>query len=145
MSMSNAAETAFLNLLFKNVAWDDVGDAAGLQPSAAAGSLYVRLHTADPGDTGTGDTNEANYTGYVPVAVTRGAGWTVVSNQVSNTAAVQFGECTGGTNVLTHFSVCSGSGAGAEILFSGTLSAARSISSGITPLFNAGQLQGTVD
>jgi hypothetical protein len=28
MSMSNASELALLNLLFKNVAWADVGDAA---------------------------------------------------------------------------------------------------------------------
>ena len=48
MSMSNASESAFLNLLFNNTDWANVGDAAGLQNSAAAGSFYVALHTADP-------------------------------------------------------------------------------------------------
>lgn len=40
MSMSNSSETSLLNLLFKNQAWADIGDASGLQPSAAAGNFY---------------------------------------------------------------------------------------------------------
>jgi hypothetical protein len=145
MSLSNASETAFLNLLFKNLAWANVGDAGGLPPSAAAGSFFVRLHTADPGEAGTGDTNEAAYTGYAPVAVARGAGFNVVGNVVSNAGAVTFGECTAGTSVVTHFSVCVGSGAGAAIIYRGALAASRTITAGITPLFNAGALTGTVD
>lgn len=146
MSMSNASETNLLNLLFNNTDWANVGDAAGLQNSAAAGSFYVALHTADPGDAGNQSTNEVSYTGYVRVAVARTAGgWTVSGNQVSNTATVQFGECTAGSATATHFSVgLLTSGAG-DILYSGSLSASRSISSGITPLFNAGALQGTID
>lgn len=146
MSMSNTSETNLLLLLFNNTDWANVGDAAGLQNSATAGSFYVRLHTADPDEAGTGSTNEVSYTGYAPVAVARTAGgWTVSGNQVSNTATVQFGECTAGSATATHFSVCVGSGAGADIIYSGALSASRAISSGITPLFNAGALQGTVD
>ena len=146
MSMSNASETNLLLLLFNNTDWANVGDAAGLQNSAAAGSFYVALHTADPGDAGNQSTNEVSYTGYARVAVARTAGgWTVSGNQVSNTATVQFGECTAGSATATHFSVgLLTSGAG-DILYSGALSASRSISSGITPLFNAGALQGTVD
>ena len=137
MSMSNASETNLLNLLFNNTDWANVGDAAGLQNSAAAGSFYVALHTADPGDAGNQSTNEVSYTGYARVAVARTAGgWTVSGNQVSNTATVQFGECTAGSATATHFSVgLLTSGAG-DILYSGSLSASRSISSGITPPFN---------
>lgn len=146
MSMSNAAETAFLELLFKNNAWANVGDASGLQPSGTAGSIYVALHTADPGEAGTQATNEISYTGYARLAVARsGAGWTVSGNQVSNAATVQFGECTAGSGTATHFSVgVAGAGATA-ILFSGSLTAPRAISEGITPLFNAGSLAGTID
>ena len=68
MSMSNASETALLNLLFNNTDWANVGDAAGLQNSATAGSFYVALHTADPGDAGNQTTSEASYTGYARVA-----------------------------------------------------------------------------
>lgn len=145
MSMSNTQETAYLNLLFKNIAWANIGDAGGLQPSVLAGSFYVRLHTADPGEAGTGDSSEVAYTGYAPVAVARGAGFTVAGNQVSNSNTVQFGECTAGSALATHFSVCAGNGAGAAIIYSDALDAARNISAGITPLFNPGALSGTVD
>ena len=146
MSMSNASETNFLNLLFNNADWANVGDAAGLQNSATAGSFYVALHTADPGDAGTQSTSEAGYTGYARVAVARTAGgWTVSGNQVSNTATVQFGECTAGSAVVTHFSVGLLSAGAGDILYSGALDATRSVSSGITPLFNPGTLTGTVD
>lgn len=53
MSLTNAAETAVLTLLFNNTDWANIGDAAGLQNSATAGSFYVSLHTADPTETGT--------------------------------------------------------------------------------------------
>ena len=146
MSMSNASETALLNHLFNNADWANVGDAAGLQNSAAAGSLYVALHTADPGDAGNQSTSEASYTGYARVAVARSAGgWTVSGNQVSNTATVQFGECTAGSAVVTHFSVGLLSSGAGDILYSGALDATRSVSAGITPLFNPATLTGTVD
>lgn len=145
MSMSNISETALLNLLFKNQAWANIGDASGLQPSAAAGNFYVRLHSDDPGETGTGDTSEIAYTGYEPVAVARGDGFNVSGAVVSNAGTVQFGECTAGTATVTHFSVCDGNGAGAAIVYRGALGATRNISAGITPLFNAGALSGTID
>ncbi len=146
MSMSNASETNLLNLLFNNTDWPNVGDAAGLQNSAAAGSFYVALHTADPTDTGNQTTSEVSYTGYARVAVARsGAGFTVSGAQVSNAATVQFGECTAGTATATHFSVGLLSAGAGDILYSGALSASRAISAGITPLFNPGALQGTVD
>ena len=146
MSMSNASETAFLSLLFNNTDWANVGDAAGLQNSAAAGSFYVALHTADPTDAGNQTTSEASYTGYARVAVARtGGGWTVSGNQVSNTATVQFGECTAGSATATHFSVGTGASGAGSIIYSGALGASRSISAGITPLFNPGTIQGTVD
>lgn len=145
MSMSNTSETSLLNLLFKNQAWADIGDASGLQPSATAGNFYVRLHSADPGETGTGDTSEISYTGYAPVAIARGAGFTVSGAVVSNANTVQFGECTAGTATVTNFSICVGNGAGAAIVYRGALGAIRNISAGITPLFNAGALSGTID
>lgn len=59
--MSNAAATAFLLLFFNNTDWANVGDAAGLQNSATAGSLYLSLHTSSPGESGTQATNEISY------------------------------------------------------------------------------------
>ena len=146
MSMSNASETALLNLLFNNTDWANVGDAAGLQNSATAGSFYIALHSADPTDTGNQSTSEVSYTGYARVAVARSAaGFTVSGNQVSNAAIVQFGECTAGSASAAYFSVGLESAGATAILYSGQLSATRAISSGITPLFNIGALTGTID
>lgn len=61
-AMTNAAATAFLTLLFNNTDWANIGDAAGLQNSAAAGSFYLSLHTASPGEGGNQTTNEISYT-----------------------------------------------------------------------------------
>lgn len=146
MSLSNASETALLNLLFNNAAWAGIGDAGGLQPSAASGSLYIALHTADPGDAGVQTTSEAAYTGYARVGIARTAGgFTVSGAQVSNAATIQFGECTAGTAVITHFTVGTAPSGAGSVIYRGSLSATRSISAGITPLFNAGSLTGTVD
>jgi hypothetical protein len=146
MSLSNASETALLQLLFNNTAWALIGDASGLQPSAAAGSFYIALHTADPGEAGVQNTSEAAYTGYARVAVARSAGGFRVSGaQVSNTATLQFGECTSGSATVRHFTVGTASSGAGSVLFRGALSASRAISAGITPLFNAGALTGTVD
>lgn len=60
-AMSNAAATAFLLLFFNNTAWANIGTAAGLQPSSSAGSLYLSLHTANPGEGGTQATSEIAY------------------------------------------------------------------------------------
>lgn len=60
--MSDSAATAFLTLLFNNTDWANIGDAAGLQNSATAGSLYLSLHTSSPGEGGTQATNEISYT-----------------------------------------------------------------------------------
>jgi hypothetical protein len=146
MSMSNAAEAALLDLLFLNTDWANIGDAGGLQNSAAAGSFFVALHTADPGEAGTQATSEAAYTGYARVAVARsGSGWSRSVSTISNVATVQFGECTSGSATATHFSIGVASSGAAQIIVSGALDATRSISAGITPLFNPGTLAATVD
>lgn len=145
MSMSNASETALLNLLFKNTACANVGDASGLQHSAAAGNFHIALHTTDPGEAGDQTTNEIAYTGYGRVAVARGAGFNVTGDAVSNAATAQFGECTAGTATVLWFTVGTAASGAGSVIYRGQLSASRSISAGITPLFNAGQLAGTVN
>lgn len=146
MSASDAFETALLNNILKNAAIANVGDATGLPGSATAGSLYVALHTADPGEAGNQATNEATYTGYARVAVARSAaGWTVSGGGFSNAAIIGFGKATAGSSTVTHFSIgTSASGAG-MILLSGALSASLAIASPITPSFAVGDLTGTVD
>ena len=146
MSMSNAAEQALLDLIFLNIDWANVGDAAGLQNSATAGNLYVALHTADPGETGDQTTNEIAYTSYARVAVPRsGVGWTRTSSTVENAALVQFPQCTGSSGTATHFSIGLLSSGAGQIVLSGALNASLAISSGIQPQFAAGALTATAD
>lgn len=141
MSATNAFETALLTLYFNNTDHANVGDAAGIQNSATAGSFYVSLHTADPGETGTQTTSEATYTSYARVAVARsGAGWTVSGANASNAAIVSFPACTGGTNTITHFGIGSDSSGTGNLFFKGALSASLAVSTGITPSFAIGAL-----
>jgi hypothetical protein len=60
--MADAAATNLLELLFTNLDWALIGDAAGLQNSATAGNLYLSLHTSSPGTGGSQTTNEIAYT-----------------------------------------------------------------------------------
>ena len=146
MSKGNTFENELLLLVFNNTAIALIGDASGLQPSATAGSLYIALHTGDPGEAGTATTSEAAYTSYARVAVARsGAGWTVSGNAVSNAALVQFPQCTGGSETLTHFSVTTASSGGTKLLYKGALSASLAASSGIQPQFAIGDLDITED
>src|SRR3989304_7835788 len=95
MSKGNTFENELLLHIFNNAAITLIGDAAGLLPSAGAGSLYIALHTAEPGEAGDQTTSEVAYTGYARVGVARsGAGWTVTANAVENTAAITFGQRT---------------------------------------------------
>jgi hypothetical protein len=144
--MTNAAEAALLDLLFLNVDWADIGDAAGLQNSATAGSFYISLHSADPGEAGNQSTNEISYTGYARVGVARTAGgWTRTTSTIANTALVQFGQCTGGTATATHFGIGTDSTGTGNLLLKGALNASLSISNGIQPQFAAGAMTATVD
>jgi hypothetical protein len=146
MSATNAFETSLLSHIFANANIANVGDATGLRGSSTAGSLYVSLHTADPGETGDQTTSEATYTSYARVAVARsGAGWTVSGNNASNAAAVTFPAATGGTNTITHFGIGTDSSGAGNLLFKGALSASLAVSSGITPSFAIGELDVNAD
>jgi hypothetical protein len=135
MSMTNAAEEAFLDLLFLNVDWANIGDAAGLQNSATAGSFFISLHSADPGEAGN-----------ARVGVNRTAGgWTRTVSTIANTALVQFGQCTAGTATATHFGIGTDSTGAGNLLLKGALNASLSISNGIQPQFAAGAMTATVD
>jgi hypothetical protein len=146
MSATNAFETALLQLYFNNVDHANIGDAAGLQNSATAGSFHISLHTADPGEAGAQNTSEATYTGYARVAVARsGAGWTISGNNASNAAAVTFGACTAGSNTITHFGIGSDASGVGNLFWKGALTASLAVSAGITPSFAIGELDTNAD
>lgn len=108
-------------------------------------TAYLVLCTADPGEAGTAVTNEATYTGYARVAVTKSTGFQRSGSTVSNVGTVAWPTCTAGSNTITHWAMVStASGAGTQIL-SGALSASLAVSAGITPQATAGQLTVTLD
>lgn len=135
MSKSNTFENELLLLLFNNTDIPNIGDAAGLQNSATAGSLFLSLHTADPGEGGTQSTSEISYTGYARQGVARSAaGFTVAGNSVTLTNNVDFPEMTGGAGgTVTHFAVGKESTGATVILYSGTTDPDILISTGVTP------------
>jgi hypothetical protein len=122
MSLSNSAEQDLMLLLFNNTNWANTGDATGIRGSTAAGSWFISLHTADPGEAGSQTTSEATFTSYARVAVARsGAGWTVTSGSAVNAATITFPTCTGGTNTITHFAIGRDTSGAGEIICSGAL------------------------
>lgn len=146
MSKGNTFENDLLQLLFNNVDIADIGDASGIQNSATAGSLYVALHTADPGEAGTAATSEATYTNYARVAVARTVGgWTVSGATATNAAQITFPQCGASGNTITYVSITTAASGTSKILYSGALNSSLAVALNITPLFAASGLTVTED
>ena len=142
MSKSNAFESDMLKHIFQNAAIALIGDASGLQPSAAAGSLYFSLHTADPGEAGDQSTSEISYTGYARVGVGRnGTNFTESGGAISLAANVDFGKRTDAASATaTFFGIgTSASGAG-KLLYSGALTTSIVVTQNTIPRIEAGQV-----
>jgi len=132
MGKSTATSNNLLKLIFNATNWALIADNTVTTPLA---SLYVALHTADPGVGGTQSANEVTYTSYVRVAVARTTGgWTASSAaSTSPVAAITFPAGTGGTGTATFWSIGTlASGAGV-ILYSGTITPNIVLGTGITP------------
>ena len=132
MSKSNAFETDLLSLVFNGTAIANLADNAASSPLT---SLYLALHTADPGEAGNQSTSEISYTGYSRVAVARtSGGWTITGNSVSPVAAIEFGEMTGGAGgTVTHASIGTASSGAGKILYSGALTPTIAVATGVIP------------
>lgn len=132
---TNAYENALMLLIFNNTNIANLGDATGVRGSTVAGSLYLSLHTADPGEAGDQSTSEISYTGYARVAVARsGAGLVVTANSVSPAANVDFGQMTAGTGgVATHFGIGVASAGAGLLLYRGAISPTINVTAGVQP------------
>lgn len=134
MSLSNATEADILDVLLR-----------GVDPSYRAGTTqYLALFTANPGEAAS-LSNEANYTGYARVALTKETAWTGTASPFTNADLIQFGICTSGTNALTHFAVVDTASGAVEMMISGALSATLNVSAGIQPQFGSGVLSISAD
>ena len=131
MSKGDTFENDLMKLIFNATPIANIADNAVTAPLT---SLFVALHTADPGEAGTQATSEATYTGYARVTLARAAGgFVVTANSVSPAANIDFPSCTAGTNVATFWSVGVAVSGATKLLYSGAISPTISISAGVIP------------
>jgi hypothetical protein len=120
---SNYLEDAILNNIFRNVAW----------PTWPA-SLYISLHTADPGDTGASEVVVGTHTWYARVAVTRNtSNWDAPADngdgrQIFNNLVITFPTPTTSVTV-THWGIWDASTSG-NFLYGAALSSSAALASG---------------
>src|SRR5574343_458050 len=128
MSKGDTTETDVLKVVFLNnydPAW------------RTNANLYISLHNDDPGEAGDQTTHETTYANYARVAVPKTAeGWTVAGNTSQNAALIQFNQCNGLGDTVTHVAIGTVVGPGAgQILYSGILNAPLAVANLIQPQF----------
>ena len=133
MGKGSATALDILNCVFK-----------GMDPAFRSyGTLYISLHTSDPGVGGTQTQNETAYTNYQRQAVVQtGSGWSVSGTSASNVALITFPAC-GATpgSPITYVAIGqSNTGGAGQILYSGVLNQTLVIATGVTPQFAIGGL-----
>ncbi|MBL8756333.1 MAG: hypothetical protein JNK15_23770 [Planctomycetes bacterium] len=141
MPKSTTFSNDLIALIFNAAAIANLADNAGSSPAT---NLYVSLHTASPGVGGSQLTNEAAYTNYARVAVTRTAGgWTVSGGVASNVGLIQFPQCgvTGAT--ITHVAIGTASSGAGKVLYQGALNSSLAVANLIQPQFAAAALTAT--
>lgn len=152
MNASKTHSLNYLKLLFQNLPIAGIGDAAGLQPSAVAGNLYIRFCTdevaVDADTLGT----ESAYTGYVAggVAIPRTeVAWNVAYDDVTLKAIVSaiseivFGDCTGNPQTVKYVECWANNTSNllADRITFYELPVPIAITAGMTPRIQAGLLK----
>ena len=126
MGKGNTWSNDILGLLFNATSVANIAINATSSPLT---SLYVSLHTANPGASGSQTTSEAAYTSYARVAVVRtSSGWTVSSTSCSPVANIVFPTAT-----ETYFGIGAASTGTGVLLYSGTLTPNIAVVSGVIP------------
>lgn len=113
---------------------------------AAKAGVWMSLHTSAPDDNSGG--NEATYAGYARVNVaslmTSSTTGTAPEQSITatNTGDINFPASTGATQTVTHWAIWSDQtlGSSSYLMYSGALSASRSVQSGDVVVIPAGQL-----
>lgn len=118
----------------------------GAAAYTAPATVYVSLHTADPGDTGA---SEASGSGYARKDVTNNAtNFPAASGGAkANGTAITFAQATGNWSSsanMTHFGLWDAVTAG-NFLGGGALAVAKPVLNGDTPSFAIGDLDITLD
>lgn len=135
MSFGSQFASDLTKLIFNAAAIANVADNAAASPSTA---LWVSLHTADPGSTGTQGNSEGGYAQYARVSVARTTGgWSCstsagLANPVANIDFPQNTSTSTGTFAYAAVGLTSASTSG-KIIASGALSVNINYAQNVTP------------
>lgn len=136
MPATTAFAASVLDLIFQAAAIANLADNAAGSPAT---NLYVSLHTASPGLTGTQQTNEAAYTSYARVAVARtSGGWTISGQTISPAGTITFPAATGGSETETFMGIGLASSGAGNLLCYGAISPTIVVSNGVQPKLTTG-------
>lgn len=115
----------------------------GAAMPSAPGTVYVALHTGDPGDDGSA--SEVGAADYAREGVTAGTGWnTPTTDTFENAAEISFGTAANNWGTISHVSLWDAA-TGGNCLAVGSLSAAKAVNVDDEATFAAGDLSFTVD
>lgn len=138
MAKSTTFSNDLVALILNATAIANIADNASSSPLT---NVYVSLHTASPGTGGSQTTNEAAYTNYARVAVSRNSGgWTVSSGSAQNAALIQFPQCGASGATITHVAIGTASSGTGKVLWAGALNSSLAVANLIQPQFTAGSL-----
>jgi hypothetical protein len=126
MSISNYLEDSILEFFLRN-------DADTFTPAA---TIYLSLHTADPGETGA---DECTGGSYARQSIAFGA---ASSGAVANTGAISFTGMPAAT--VTHVALWDASSTG-NCYWSGALTAPKTVGAGDTVSFAIGEVDVSID
>jgi hypothetical protein len=115
---------------------------SGIADNAASSpltTLYLSLHTADPGAGGAQTTSEAAYGSYARVGVARSSSGVTVSGASAHlTSTMSFPIATGGSETETWFALGTALSGAGKILYRGPLSPTIAVSTGSMPQLATG-------
>jgi len=128
MSFSNYLETEILDHVFGGNAY------------SAPGTLYLALHTANPGEDGSGTEVSTSGTAYARQSVA----FTVSGNTASNSAAVEYSAATASFGTVTHVAIWDASTSGNMLAYA-ALTSSKAIDTGDVFRIPTGDLDITLD
>lgn len=119
MSFSTAHANEYLRLVYNATPVANLADNAA---SAPLTSIWLALHSGDPGRAGNASTNEVAYTGYArPAPARTTGGFTVTGDSVSLVAVQSFGAATAGSATATYWSTTVAASGTSRILHKGPI------------------------
>jgi hypothetical protein len=135
MTFSDFLENKLLDHAFRNTAYTP--------PT----TLYLGLFTSAPTDAGPGAGEvSTTSTGYARQSITPSTGFSAASSgSIANTGTISFSAATASWGTITHFAIFDALTGSTNMLAWGALSASKTVGSGDTASFAAGQLTITLD